>query len=439
MTSRISAATPIKSVVTYKSTVSTDSEGHLDLKAEINYDASRINAPIAVVMHGYSGSTDLFDAVRANAQRLRDAGFFVVSVAMRGREGSDGTRDSGGIEIYDIVDAVEHIKAQFPARVNAGNVSITGYSGGGANVMSALTKFPDYFRAGSSFFGMSDYGLDSINGWYVKGAGARTSQLNVDIGNPTTNNPAVLDRYRARASNLASKNNPYSEIHLFVNQDEAICPPINSISYRDNAVAAATSTNEFDNITVHIGGPNQYQDFNNNQFNEPNEAQTWPHSSPTANQQHAAESWYLQRLLDGLIPQPTLNLQDNLYVAGFVKTQRFGLWLGDGQNGAAGLRYDLNGSDWSFTLDVLSSDLSLKGKLDIDTSLFAGHSILVKHNGELIETIQGGGIYKYANLGHGDILTLTSAPEPSLCAIVSSGVAAWPLLRRHQRKCQQDY
>ena len=61
-----------------------------------------------------------------------------------------------------------------------------------------------------------------------------------DIGNPTFNNATIQDRYQSRASNLASANNPYSEIHLFVNQNEPTCPPVNVTTYRDTAIAAAT-------------------------------------------------------------------------------------------------------------------------------------------------------------------------------------------------------
>src|SRR5690606_20148014 len=97
-------------------------------------------------------------------------------------------------------------------------VHITGYSGGGGNAMSALTKFPDYFRAGSSYFGISDYGYVDGVGWYTNGAGSgHRSQLRTDIGDPTQEDPDVVDRYHARASSLAARNNPYSEIHLFVN------------------------------------------------------------------------------------------------------------------------------------------------------------------------------------------------------------------------------
>src|SRR5688500_17494975 len=194
LNSGAAVAAPITSTLSYKSTVSSDSNGPLDLVAALNCDTGKLDAPIAVVMHAYGTGPNMLQGLRPNAQRLRDAGFFVVSVAMRGRDGSNGTRDSGGMEIHDIYDAVEHVKATFPTRVDETNVSITGYSGGGGNAMSALTKFPDYFRAGSAFFGMSDYGYDTTNGWFFNGADAgNKSHLIPDIGDPTTGNPLVVD------------------------------------------------------------------------------------------------------------------------------------------------------------------------------------------------------------------------------------------------------
>ena len=283
-----------------------------------------VDAPIIVVMHGYSPVSGTVDNVRANAQRLRDNGFFAISVPMRARDGCDGVRDSGGVEIFDIYDAIEKAKMLYPGMVDENNVSITGYSGGGGNTMSCLTKFPDYFRTGSAYFGMSDYGYDTTNGWYFKGAGSNhKSQMCTDIGDPTTGTPLVMDRYMARASNLASKNNPYSEIHLFVNYNESTCPSINDTSYRDNAVATESFTGEFSNITVHIGGYGEYEDFDNDQTDDPEELQSWPHGFPSATQQYAAESWFLDRLKSGQIAQPVLNTQDELFVAGYVKTKSF--------------------------------------------------------------------------------------------------------------------
>ncbi len=89
-------AGPVTSDFWFYSTVSSTLIGPLHLRAELNYDDARTDAPIAVVMHGYSPTNGNLDAVRAQAQRLRDAGFFAVSVAMRGRDGSAGVRDSGG-------------------------------------------------------------------------------------------------------------------------------------------------------------------------------------------------------------------------------------------------------------------------------------------------------------------------------------------------------
>ena len=50
---------------------------------------------------------------------------------------------------------------------------------------------------------------------------------------------ALLFGAYAQASNLASHNNPYSEIRLFVDYDDYIYPLINDTSYRDNGVAHA--------------------------------------------------------------------------------------------------------------------------------------------------------------------------------------------------------
>ncbi len=396
------------SVIGYNSTVSSDSTGPLDLFARIDYDTARAHAPIAVVMHGYNHG---FNNVTDNALRLRDSGFFVIAVGMRDRNDSDGTFDSGGVEIYDIYDVVEHVKVNYSEFVDPCNVHITGYSGGGGNVMSALTKFPDYFRVGAAFFGMSDYGYDPVNGWYFNGANpGHQGTMRTYVGDPTLGDPNITARYAARASNLASHNDPYSEIHLFVNYNEQVCPVINDTSYRDNAIAHASFPGEFGNITVHIGGrydgEDHYEDFNGNDINEPNELQSWPHGYPSSDQQHAAEAWYLGRLLDGSIPQPVLNSSDELYVAGYVKTQPFSLWLGDGQNAAGELYYNLSAASKTFELDILTSDQTVTGTLKVQTADMAGHLVAVKVNGIEVEAFEGGGVYVYDNLSHGDLLEL---------------------------------
>ncbi|HLL89393.1 MAG TPA: prolyl oligopeptidase family serine peptidase [Tepidisphaeraceae bacterium] len=421
------AAGGVTEVRSYTSSVTRDGNGPLDLTFEANYLSAVANAPIMVVMHQYSGTTGLFTQVRDNAQLLRDKGFFVVSVAMRGCEGSDGVRDSGGVEVHDIYDAVQHVKSHYADRVDPTNVAITGYSGGGGNVMSALTKFPDYFRAGAAYFGMSDYGYDAANGWYNNGAdvGAmRTAQLNADVGNRNTGGAAVVDRYMARASNLASKNNPYSRIHLFVNEDEAISPPWNSTSYRSNAVAGSAFPGEFDNVRVHLGRAGTYQDFNGNGTNDPDEQQYWPHQDPTLNQQWAGDRWYANGLLSGSLQQPTLNAADELFVAGYVRTKRFALWLGDGQNAAADLGYAFDDAGMRFDMDLLTSDLAVTGRLSFDTAPYTGLNLDVWLNGVRADTFAAGGWYAYDGLRHGDTLEVLVVPEPGMGLLAAAGAAA---------------
>lgn len=416
-------AAPVTQTYAYTSRLSADANGPLDLTAELNYDTACSNAPIAVVMHQYSGSSGLFSNIRANAQRLRDLGFFAVSVAMRGREGSDGTRDSGGLEIYDIHDAVEAVKKSYPGLVDPGIVYLTGYSGGGGNVMSALTKFPDYFNAGAAFFGMSDYGYDPVDGWYFNGAGSgRQPQLRTDIGDPTLGDPDVMDRYHARASNLASVNNPYAEIHLFVNANETICPPVNSLSYRDNAVSRERYPGEFSNITVHIGQSGVYHDFNTNGIDEEDEHQYWPHNAPTASQQAAAESWFMARLLAGEIPRRALSPTGTLHVAGFVKTARFECRVGDGQEGVVRLDYALSATNLVFQAEVLSLNKQRLSRLLVDTGCFTNRAVEVYRNGAHTETFTSGGVWTTATLADGETVELREAgpaeepPKPRLLA-----------------------
>ncbi|MEO7932615.1 MAG: glycoside hydrolase family 2 TIM barrel-domain containing protein [Chthoniobacterales bacterium] len=408
VTTGIAAAANITEIKTYQSTISTDAGGPLDLKMEANYNNAVSNAPLMVMLHQYSGPSGLFDQVRPNAQQVRDQGFFVVTVAMRGREGSGGVRDSGGLEIYDILDAVEAAKTQYGSLINPNNINITGYSGGGGNTMSALTKFPDLFRTGGAFYGMSDYGYDLVNGWYNNGAASNhKTQLDTDVGNPNGATALITSRYMARASNLASRNNPYSEIHFFVNGDEPTCPPINDTSYRNNAIAAASFTGEFNNITLHTGNAGTYQDFNGNGINDASEQQYWPHTTLTTDQQASGLSWYLSRVLNGSIAAPVLNASDNLFVAGFVRTKKFSFFVGDGQNGAGSLLYSLTPGVKTFTFH-LQSTYAVTGKLTVDTADMNGQTVNVVRNGVVTATFTGGGTYQVTGIADNETVRLVA-------------------------------
>jgi len=400
----------VTEIFTYQSSISSDRQGPLDLKAKINYDDQKHLAPAFVVMHGFSFTSGLLDSVQNNSTRLVKDGFFTISVAMRQRDGSDGKRDSGGVEIYDIYDAVEAAKKQYPLHMDPENISIIGFSGGGGNVMSALTKFPDYFRLGAAFFGISDYGFDTKTGWFFNGAKARHQNILInDIGDPSKNDPAIIDKYAARASNLASKNNPYSEIHFFVNENETVCPPINFISYINNANANQSFKNQFNNIHLHIGRENTCTDFNDNGKCEPDEMQWFPHGYLSDNIQSAAHKWYRQRLFNGKIPQPVLNDSDELYVAGFVHTKKFNLFIGDGQNAAADLSYNLKPEKKEFKLVILTSDKTKSGKLTVNTEDMQGKNIDIYLNRKLVETISATKTYTFKNLKDNQNLSIKLA------------------------------
>lgn len=411
----VAAAAPVTVSYTYRSSVSTDANGPLDLTAELNYNPAVSNAPIAVVMHGFSDLNGNFDRVRLNAKHLRDKGFFAISVAMRRRDWSDGMRDSGGVEVHDIYDAVESVLRSHATNVNAGIVYITGYSGGGGSVMSALTKFPDYFNAGTSLFGMSDYGYDPVTSWYFNGADFSHRQILRDsVGDPDAGSVAVTDRYHARASALASANNPYTEIHLFADETETLCPRVNNTAYYQNAVNQARYEGEFDNIHVHVGQSGQYVDFNQDGLQQPNEEQSWPHGWPTIDQQNAAEAWFMNRLLAGRISRPQLRLTGRLVVPGFVRTRPFSCWAGDGQAGMAQLDYNVTGAIWSFDLQVLSLNRELPLRLTVSNMARRGQRMDVVRNGQWLASFRVSGEHAVGGLQHGDHVDFIPTPQEPL-------------------------
>ena len=142
--------------------------------------------PILAYLHGWYGNR--YHAERDLGQNtyMLDR-FFVVGPDMRGRgsngaknwwgtpdpafdgkEGptSDGTPDSNGYELNDIVDAIEAAKRLYPQHVIADRVYVMGHSGGGGNTMGIIGKFPDYFCAAYAGSGMSDFGRwAELTGW----------------------------------------------------------------------------------------------------------------------------------------------------------------------------------------------------------------------------------------------------------------------------------
>jgi len=296
------------------------------LQCRVAFRASWSGAPrpIKVVMHGLSGQSSQMLGVMAEA---RSAGFFAVAPEMRGRGESDGRPDIGGVEIHDIVDAVEHVKRQYRAYADPNTVVIEGFSGGGGNVLSAMTKFPDYWSAGLAWFGPSDYGFDPDKGLYHHGSARRRRILRNGIGDPDT--PAGRAAYASRASYLGAANNPYADIHLFVEADEVLSPVFQSQTYTDAAREAGLA-----NVTLHVGRDGVFK--------------------------HGYPSWdalrYAHRLVwpDGAVkpvpPSSPRHGTSRWSVLGYLVTNDFTCWLGDGRSAVASLEYTREAGERRFSL-----------------------------------------------------------------------------------------
>lgn len=294
----------------YASTI----DGLTPLYADAIYRKDGRAKPLTAVLHGFLCRRG---SVTADCIALARKGLFCVAPDMRGHGDSAGKHDCGGIQICDIVDALSVAARQFPAEADAARVNAVGYSGGGGNVMSLATKFPEMLGAGASFFGISDY-----DAWY------RTTDRTDCM--PTAERALggtpeqVPQRYAARSSLRTVANNPHTLLHLFWDAEETGCPPI-----LNQWLIDASRRLGYTNIQPHI--------------TRPGDKSRWIHGYRTAQPQLAdADEIFAP---DFLAPRPQWRLPDQgvLDVAGYVVTSRFAAWLGDGTSGLARIRYDLTG------------------------------------------------------------------------------------------------
>jgi pimeloyl-ACP methyl ester carboxylesterase len=266
--------------------------------------------PMVAVLHGFqSRRQDVLPDCRALAAR----GLFCVTPDMRGHGDSAGEHDCGALQICDIVDALGAAAARWPQEADTANVNAVGYSGGGGNVLSLATKFPDLLDAGSSFFGVSDYAM-----WYRDRIrpGRNDALAQILGGTPDQ----VPERYAARSSLAAVTNNPHTALRLFWDADETACPPVLNESFLA-AAAAAGQTNV------------------SRQWSRPGDAARWQHGyRPDHPQLAAADAIFAPDFLRMRPPRP-LPAEGELTVCGYVVTRRFAVWLGDGSSGACRIRY----------------------------------------------------------------------------------------------------
>jgi len=137
---------------------------------------------------GYTGAKEQFTA--GDLDRLAERGFLAYAISRR------TNRDASARQVYDFVDGISEMAARFPGIVHPSICAATAYSGGGGDLLNLLCKFPGLISYAACYFGLGDYGVDPVNGWWAFGSGVGSqAYLATDIGG----SPAALpSAYAAR-------------------------------------------------------------------------------------------------------------------------------------------------------------------------------------------------------------------------------------------------
>lgn len=309
-----------------------------ELKAALAYVPDGKPKPLVVVMHGLCCShLDVVEDIRIMAPQ----GLFGVAPSMRGESGAGGKHDCGGLEIHDILDAILEAIRKHPAEIDARNINLIGFSGGGGNAFSAVTRFPDLFHLVCPFFGISDYGL-----WYQLHGNNENDVFNKIMIRSIGGTPQQLPHhYAARNSCLAAGNSPGTQIHIFWDELEAVCFPVMNQKFLEAYQAAGLK-----NATAHIS--------------KPGDALRFPHGYRTAQPDIAkAEDALVPEMLK---PVPDLSLppKGTLTVCGYLVCRHFQVFVEDGQQGVVKINYDLTGKVPQVVVSENPDQLKVKISLD---------------------------------------------------------------------------
>lgn len=324
------------------------------LYAEIAYDPDLKKMPVVVYQHGDYPGTRF--ATVPGIYELAKKGIFGISVSKRGRDGSAGKGDGFGKETYDIYDAVEYVKANYAEYIDPENINITGGSGGGMDTFAAVVHFPDYFRVAAPFVGPPDLDhwfreieptiklveqmAQSIGGQYA-GSWSLFSQIIDGIGGMPSQVP---DKYLARNWVLGAINNPYTLIHIFWDEEDGASP---SITVRSKAYLEETKKRGFTNVHLH--------------FSRRGDSLRFLHWGVADNT--FVWHYFLPAIMSRAHPAPVLADAGRMVVLGFLKTEKFLVWLGEGNDAVARVDYTLGGSGSTFYFRRLSEGKTKTGKL----------------------------------------------------------------------------
>ena len=286
-------------------------DGTKPLKADVAFIPDRKKKPLLVVMHGYSGSRS---AVALDLKELAPRGVVALAPDMRGCGDSAGKWDSGGLDVHDILDAVLAALRKYPDEIDARNLNIVGYSGGGGNAIACAVRFPDLFRNYVSFFGISNYGW-----WHAsKGRPDCNARMEKALGGPPD---ALPELYLARNAIPAARNT-CGKLHCFWDEEETACPP----KMIDDFVAECRKAGR-KNVAVHVS--------------KKSDDARWIHAYRSSNRDLTkADDMFLPYMLVKAPASPKLAPTGKLVVPGYLVTRHFQVWIEDGQKGQVTIEYD---------------------------------------------------------------------------------------------------
>jgi hypothetical protein len=359
--------------IAYRSSV----EDIYPLYAEIAFDPKRKKAPVIVLVHGDVPGTRMVGI--AGAYGYAKKGFFAIVPSQRGRDGSAGHGDVFCREIYDIYDAVEYAKENYPEYIDPTNINITGGSAGGMASIAAAVRFPDYFRMSIPYYGTADMGHwlllmgmseKTFGEWEAKvkrqGWPEGSITLFRNIIQALGGMPgAVPDKVMARNHVLGVINNPHTQIHMIWDQQDGAAP---SITTRNKAFYESAVQMNYSNVFLHFskrGDPIRYLHW------------VTPDNA-------TAQRFFVSQILSKTYPPPILSDAGRLIVLGYIKTHRFLVWLGQGDDAVARLDYKLSFKRSVFSFRRLSQDKTVRGKLILPNE--NNETWTVKINREIVKT-----------------------------------------------------
>ena len=289
--------------------------------------------PIVILLHGWGG--DAFQILDTELERIASYGFFAIALGLRGRNGSSGSRDASGKEIYDIYDVLKFLRTTpfYKQYVSQDKSAVVGYSGGGGNALACAAKFPDAFHVIVDYFGISDYGHDPVNSWYYQ---ATQPSFPREVAQSVGGTPDALpDAYLARDI-TQSITNYNGTLYMFHDTADVLVPYIHSNRVK-TAFVSAKKTNCYYNLS------------------NPKSAIRWSHGYPYTNKDLIkSEPAWSNRIK--VTKSYTVPASGTVMVSGFIKTKRFEIRLGDMTNDLAQVSYD---DDGNFAVESLTGEQSV--------------------------------------------------------------------------------